>query len=67
MALIHEPGKVEGSEMYLRFSRQLNGLIEAILSTIRDVDNLDDFALETIIELSQHSSKRYVSQADYVQ
>ena len=37
--------------MCLRFGRQLYGLVEAILSTIRDIHNLDDLALETIIEL----------------
>ena len=67
MVLIHEPRREKGSEMCLRFGRQLDCLIKAILSTIRDVDDLDNFTLETIIELSKHSSKHHVSQAGHVQ
>ena len=35
-----------------RFGRKLDGLIKPILTPIGDIDNLDDFALETVIKLS---------------
>ena len=67
MAQFHENGRKKGSGICLRFSRQLDRLVKAILSTIRDVDNLDDFALKTVIELLKHSSKHFILQADCVQ